>query len=55
MTLPRRQFLHLAAGAAALPIASHIAWAETYPLRPITMIVPFLGGRFNRRDRAHRS
>jgi tripartite-type tricarboxylate transporter receptor subunit TctC len=42
--LPRRKFLHLAAGAAALPDASRIAWAETYPSRPITVIVPFAAG-----------
>ena len=35
MKLPRRQFLHLAAGAAALPVASQIAWAQTYPTRPV--------------------
>jgi len=40
----RRQFLHLAAGAAALPAASRITWAQTYPMRPITMIVPFAAG-----------
>jgi len=44
MKLPRRQFLHLAAGAAALPAASRIAWAETYPSRAITVIVPFAAG-----------
>jgi hypothetical protein len=45
MKLPhRRQFLHLAAGAAALPAVSRIAWAQTYPMRPITMIVPFPAG-----------
>ena len=37
--LPRRQFLRLAAGATALPSVSQIARAETYPTRPITMIV----------------
>ena len=40
MKLPRRQFLHLAAGAAALPAVSHIAWAQTYPTRPVRLIVP---------------
>jgi len=40
MKLPRRQFLHLAAGAAALPAVSRFAWAQAYPTRPITMIVP---------------
>jgi tripartite-type tricarboxylate transporter receptor subunit TctC len=42
--LPRRQFLHLATGAAALPAASLIANAQTYPSRPITIIVPFAAG-----------
>ena len=44
MKLPRRQFLHLAVGAAALPAVSRIAWAQVYPSRPITMIVPALAG-----------
>src|SRR5499425_3861094 len=44
MKLPRRQFLHLAAGAAALPTASRFAWAQAYPSRPVTMIVPFAPG-----------
>ena len=44
MKLPRRQFLHLAAGAAALSAVSQIASAQTYPSRPITMIVPFAAG-----------
>jgi tripartite-type tricarboxylate transporter receptor subunit TctC len=39
MKLPRRQFLHLAAGAAALPAVSHIAWAQAYPLRPVRLVV----------------
>jgi tripartite-type tricarboxylate transporter receptor subunit TctC len=44
MKLPhRRQFLHLAAGAALLAL-SHMANAQTYPSRPITMIVPFAAG-----------
>jgi hypothetical protein len=34
MKLPRRNFLHLAAGAAALPVVSRIAWAQAYPARP---------------------
>jgi putative tricarboxylic transport membrane protein len=42
--LPRRQFLHLAAGAAALPVVSRFAWAQAYPTRPITLIVPFGAG-----------
>jgi tripartite-type tricarboxylate transporter receptor subunit TctC len=41
MKLPRRQFLHLAAGAAALPAVSHIARALGYPTRPVRVIVPF--------------
>ena|SRR6516164_7590948 len=41
MKLPRRQFLHLAAGAAALPTVSHFAWAQAYPLRPVRIIVTF--------------
>jgi tripartite-type tricarboxylate transporter receptor subunit TctC len=41
MILPRRKFLHLAAGAAALPAVSRFAWAEAYPTRPVRLIVPF--------------
>jgi len=41
MKLPRRNFLHLAAGAAALPTLSRIAWTESYPSRPVRVIVPF--------------
>jgi tripartite-type tricarboxylate transporter receptor subunit TctC len=44
MNFPRRQFLHLAAGAAALPIASRVARAETYPTRPVRFIVPLAPG-----------
>jgi tripartite-type tricarboxylate transporter receptor subunit TctC len=44
MKLPRRQFLHLAAGAAALPALSCAAWAQAYPTRPITIVVPFPAG-----------
>jgi tripartite-type tricarboxylate transporter receptor subunit TctC len=40
MKLPRRNFLHLAAGAAALPISSRIARAQAYPARPVRLIVP---------------
>src|SRR5262245_49374582 len=44
MKLPRRQFLHLVTGAAALPAVSRFAWAQAYPTRPITMIVPAPAG-----------
>ena len=44
MKLPRRQFLHLAAGAAALPAVSRIARAQAYPSRPVRIIVGFAAG-----------
>jgi tripartite-type tricarboxylate transporter receptor subunit TctC len=45
MELPhRRYFLHLAAGAAAVPAASRIAWAQAYPARPVRLIVGFPAG-----------
>jgi len=44
MKLPRRQFLHLAAGAAALPAVSRIAMAQTYPSRPVRLIVTTAAG-----------
>src|SRR6516164_2533401 len=44
MRIPRRRFLHLAAGAAVLPAVSRVAWAQAYPTRPITMIVPIAAG-----------
>ena len=44
MKLPRRQFLHLAAGAAALPAVSRVARAQTYPTRPVRIIVGFPAG-----------
>ena len=44
MILPRRKFLHLAAGAAALPAVSGIARAQTYPSRPVRIIVGFAAG-----------
>ena len=43
-TSPRRQFLHLAAGAAALPAVSRIARAQAYPTRPVRIIVGFPAG-----------
>jgi len=44
MKLPRRKFLHLAAGAAALPAVSRLASAQTYPARPVRIIVPYAPG-----------
>jgi tripartite-type tricarboxylate transporter receptor subunit TctC len=44
MKLPRRQFLHLAAGVAALPAISRIAMAQAYPTRPVRWIVGFAPG-----------
>jgi tripartite-type tricarboxylate transporter receptor subunit TctC len=44
MNFVRRQFLHLAAGAAALPAVSRFAWAQTYPTRPVRIIVPVAAG-----------
>jgi tripartite-type tricarboxylate transporter receptor subunit TctC len=44
MKLPRRKFLHLVAGAAALPAVSRIAWAQAYPARPVRLIVGFPAG-----------
>jgi len=44
MKLPRRRFLHLATGAAALPAATRIAWAQTYPTRSVRIIVGFPAG-----------
>jgi tripartite-type tricarboxylate transporter receptor subunit TctC len=44
MEIPRRRFLHLAAGAAALPASAHIARAETYPSRPVHLVVGFSPG-----------
>ena len=44
MKLSRRNFLHVAAGAAALPALSRIAWAQAYPARPVRLIAPFPPG-----------
>src|SRR6516225_11057548 len=45
MKLPhRRQFLHLAVGAAVLPTVSHAVWAQAYPMRPVRWIVGFPPG-----------
>jgi len=44
MKLHRRELLHLAAGAAALPALSRVGRAQAYPARPITVIVPFAAG-----------
>ena len=44
MTFPRRQFLRLAASAAALPALSRVAAAQAYPSRPVRIIVPFAAG-----------
>ena len=44
MKLPRRKFLHLAAGAAALPALSRLACAQAYPARPVRIIVGFPAG-----------
>jgi len=44
MKLPRRKFLHLAAGAAALPVVSRAASAQAYPTRPVRFIVPLAPG-----------
>ena len=52
MKLPRRQFLHLAAGAAALPAVSRFAWAQAYPTRPVRIIVGFRCRRLDRHRRA---
>ena len=44
MKLPRRQFLHLAATAAALPFAPRVARAQAYPTRPVRIVVGFAAG-----------
>jgi hypothetical protein len=55
MKLPRRNFLHLAAGAATLPMASRIARAQAYPTRPVRVIVPPWLWTFESEASAHRS
>src|SRR5215510_16370089 len=47
MTIPRRTFLGLAAGAAALPAVSRVAMAQTYPARPVRIVVGFPPGGSN--------
>jgi tripartite-type tricarboxylate transporter receptor subunit TctC len=47
MKLPRRKFLHLAAGAAALPAVSRVAWAQVYPSRPVRRVVAASPGGSN--------
>ena len=44
MKLPRRKFLHLAAGAAGMSFVSRSTWAQTYPNRPVKIIVGFPPG-----------
>jgi tripartite-type tricarboxylate transporter receptor subunit TctC len=44
MKLPRRTFLHLAAGAAALPAVQRFAFAQAYPARPVRLIVTVAAG-----------
>ena len=44
MTIPRRRFLRLAAGAATVPAASRVAWAQAYPMRPVRVVVTFPAG-----------
>ena len=44
MKLPRRRFLHLAAGAAALPTVSRFAWAQAYPSRPVRLVIGYPPG-----------
>src|SRR5215813_4248764 len=44
MKLPRRQFLHLAVGATALPALSRFAWGQTYPTRPVRLIIGIVPG-----------
>jgi tripartite-type tricarboxylate transporter receptor subunit TctC len=52
MKLPRRTFLHLAAGAAVLPAVSRFAWAQVYPTRPVRIVVGFPPGAVRTSRRA---
>src|SRR3954452_24118047 len=45
MKLPRRKFLRLAAGAAGLPALPRATWPQSYPARPVRIIVPFPPGQ----------
>ena len=45
LKLPRRKFLAMAAGAAALPEVSRSAWAQAYPTRPVRVVVGFPAGQ----------
>jgi tripartite-type tricarboxylate transporter receptor subunit TctC len=47
MKLPRRKFLQLAACSAALPAVGQKAWAQTYPVRPVRVVVPVAAGGAN--------
>jgi tripartite-type tricarboxylate transporter receptor subunit TctC len=47
MKLPRRKFLYVAAGAAALSAVSRIAWAQAYPTRPVRIVVGLAPGGTN--------
>ena len=44
MHLPRRKFLHLGAGVAMLPAALHLAWAQSFPVHPVRIVVGFAAG-----------
>src|SRR5262245_17053576 len=44
MKLPRRNFLHLATGAASLPALWRVAWAQSYPSRPVRILVGYAAG-----------
>jgi tripartite-type tricarboxylate transporter receptor subunit TctC len=47
MKIPRRQFLQLAAGAAALPVSSRVAWGQPYPAQPVRIVVGLAAGGSN--------